>query len=283
MDQSPPRGRERRSPTPGAARKREAIRRLKQALAEGALELHYQPIVSPGGGQAAAVEALLKWRRQEPNAPALTDLIWSAERSPVIFKLENWILDVAFRVAAEWRRPAVRGPRVNVNVSAREFPRADLVRRLSRLLEGAGLGPGDVSLEITETSAMHDLEEVAGQLGRLRDMGVELWLDDFGTGHSSLEWLSHFPLDGLKMAATFVKRLAGEARCRTIARHVIGLAHDLGLRVVAEGVETPEQRELLAAGGCDLMQGFLFHPPLPARELGAALAQTPPAGVRSPA
>jgi EAL domain-containing protein (putative c-di-GMP-specific phosphodiesterase class I) len=155
------------------------------------------------------------------------------------------------------------------------------MRRLSRIMRSCHVAPAEIALEITETSAMGALEEVADRLRGLRDLGVSLWLDDFGTGHSSLEWLSHFPLDGVKIAGTFVSRLPGNRRAEVIAAHIIGLAHELGLRVIAEGVENEEQRALLLRQGCDLLQGFLHHPPLHAGELRAALAAAPPPGVLS--
>jgi EAL domain-containing protein (putative c-di-GMP-specific phosphodiesterase class I) len=127
-----------------------------------------------------------------------------------------------------------------------------------------------MALEITETSRMDDFAAVSAQLDRLLAMGVELWLDDFGTGHSSLEWLSRLPVHGVKLAPTFACRL-DEDRCRTIVSRVVEMAHDLGLRVVAEGVETEAQRDFLAGRGCDLLQGFLFDRPLPADGLPAAL------------
>ena len=205
----------------------------------------------------------------------LTDLIWAAERSPVIFKLENWILDRSFQAAAAWEKAGLPDVRVNVNLSAREFPRADLVGRVTRWLAAARLDPSGVGLEITETSSMQSFEAVAEQIEELIDKGMELWLDDFGTGHSSLEWLSHLPLHGVKIPSTFVERLHDEKRCRAIAAGVIALAHDLGLKVIAEGVETGEQRDFLAERGCDFFQGFLFYAALPAARLPSALAGEP--------
>ena len=267
-----PAGRERRSPTPAAARKRTAIRHLKTAVAEDRLHLLYQPVVSARDSRVERVEALLRWRKPKKEREALTDLIWAAERSPVIFKLENWILDQSFQAASRWKKAGLSGVRVNVNLSAREFPRADLVGRVTRRLDGSLLGPGDVGLEITETSSMRRFDAVAEQIDRLVDEGIELWLDDFGTGHSSLEWLSHLPLHGLKIAGTFVERLQAEKRCQAIVARVIDLAHDLGLKVIAEGVENEAQRDFLAARGCDYFQGFLFYPALPAARLPSALA-----------
>jgi EAL domain-containing protein (putative c-di-GMP-specific phosphodiesterase class I) len=263
---------ERRSPVPGAMRKREAIGELKAALEHQRLLLHYQPIVSARDSRVARVEALLRWRTPQGEDDNIEELIWSAERSPVIFKLENRILQEACRDAASWHKDGLHGVRVNVNLSAREFPRADLVRRVTRRLESCGVAPSGLGLEITETSSMRDFAAVAEQIQRLIDMGIELWLDDFGTGHSSLEWLSHLPLHGVKIPGTFVKRLFTEKRCQPIVIRVIELAHDLGLKVIAEGVETEAQRDDLTRRGCDLFQGFLFHAPIPAAELTRALA-----------
>ena len=145
---------------------------------------------------------------------------------------------------------------------AREFPRADLVGRVTRRFASAGLDPSVVGLEITETSSMHEFAAVGEQIQRLIDMGIELWLDDFGTGHSSLEWLSHLPLHG-------------ETPCQSIVTRVIEMAHDLGLRVAAEEIETREQRDWLTDRGCDLLQGFFFYAAMPAEELPGALAGAP--------
>jgi EAL domain-containing protein (putative c-di-GMP-specific phosphodiesterase class I) len=268
---SAPTSQERRSPTPAAARKRESIRELKSGMAEDRLRLLYQPVVNASDARVERVEALLRWRNPKSEEATLTDLIWSAERSPVIFKLENWILDQSFRDAAGWKQAGLDGVRVNVNLSAREFPRADLVGRVARRLRSARLPAAAVGLEITETSSMRRFDEVAEQIDRLMETGLELWLDDFGTGHSSLEWLSHLPLHGVKIPGTFVERLHVETRCQSIAARVIDLAHDLGLKVIAEGVETPAQRDFLAERGCDLFQGFLYFAPMPADELASVL------------
>lgn len=269
-----PAGAERRSPTPAAVHKREAIRRLKEAMAAERFVLHYQPVVDARDGRVASVEALLRWRTPDREQDSITELIEAVEQSPVIFKLENWTLGEALRAARAWQDTGFDGVRVGVNLSAREFPRANLVRRVQQQLSAAGLAPSALALEITESSRMRDFDAAADRLEKLAAMGIELWLDDFGTGHSSLEWLSRLPTHGLKIPAQFVERL-GDPRCQAIVRRVAELAHDLGLRVIAEGVETEEQRDRLAASGCDLFQGFLFYPPMPAEALAAALAPSP--------
>ncbi|HEV7499496.1 MAG TPA: EAL domain-containing protein, partial [Vicinamibacteria bacterium] len=220
------------------------------------------------------VEALLRWGNPGAEDDDITNLLLHAERSPVIFKIENWTLAEGFRAAAAWKEAGLAGLRVSVNLSAREFLRADLVRRVRRQITGAGLAPGDVGLEITETSRMFEFAAVADQLERLSEMGIEMWLDDFGTGHSSLEWLIRLPVHGVKIPGAFVEKLFTEKRCPIIVGRVIDLAHDLGLEVIAEGVETAEQRDFLAARGCDIIQGFLFYAALPAADLPAALART---------
>jgi EAL domain-containing protein (putative c-di-GMP-specific phosphodiesterase class I) len=268
---------ERRSPTPAAVHKRDAIRRLKEAMAEDRFVLHYQPIVDAHDGRAVSAEALLRWRDSGEDHDAIAELLQSVERSPVIFRLENWALDQALQAARAWLDAGVR-LRVGVNLSAREFPRADLSGRIRYRLSASGLPPSALALEVTESSAISDFGAAADRLERLAAMGIELWLDDFGTGHSSLEWLSRLPTHGLKIPGTFVKRLFTEPRCQVIVRRAIEMAHDLGLRVVAEEVETPRQRDYLATCGCDLFQGFLFHGALPAGELPRALggAVAPP-------
>jgi EAL domain-containing protein (putative c-di-GMP-specific phosphodiesterase class I) len=263
---------ERRSPTPAAGRKREAIRRLKAAMQDGRVVLHYQPIVDVRDGRVAYAEALLRWRDPESEQHELEHLIKSAERSPVIFKLEHWTLGVGFRAAADWRRGGAQGARVNVNLSAREFVRPGLAGRVGRQLRAAGLDPRGAALEVTETSAIEAFDVVAGHLDQLIATGIEVWLDDFGTRNSSLEWLSRLPVHGVKIAGTFVERLATDERCRVIVGRVIELAHDLGLRVAAEEVETEEQRLFLAERGCDLLQGFLLHAAMPSEDMGRLLA-----------
>jgi EAL domain-containing protein (putative c-di-GMP-specific phosphodiesterase class I) len=266
---------ERRSPTPGAARKREALSHLKAAMREGRLQLHYQPIVRAADSAVANVEALLRWRTPESESHELAELIKAAERSPVIFKLEHWTLGEALRAAAAWPGVRAGGARLNVNLSAREFVRPGLAGRVGRLLRASHLDSRALAIEVTETSAIHEFDLVAEHLDQLIAMGIELWLDDFGTVYSSLDWLSHLPLHGVKIAATFVKRIPAQKPCRLIVARVVEMAHDLGLRVAAEGVESAEQRDLLVEMGCDLLQGFLFHAAMAAEELPQALAGKP--------
>jgi EAL domain-containing protein (putative c-di-GMP-specific phosphodiesterase class I) len=201
----------------------------------------------------------------------LPGLVKAAERSPVIFPLERWAITRCGEDVGRW--PAtLRDLRINVNVSAREFDHGGLASGLGRLVRRSGLEPARVSLEITETSALRDPEAVAGLLDGLKGQGFEVWLDDFGTGHSSLAWLRLLPIDGLKIPAEFVLDVHARPRVATITSAVIRLAHDLGLRVVGEGVETQADLEWLNARACDQVQGFLLYPPMAAEDLAARLA-----------
>lgn len=270
-------GTERRSPRADQMRKRESVRRLKQALAEQRLALRYQPIFRAHDLAPVAAEALLRWRSPEAEADDLGDLLEAAERSPVIFALENWAMEVCFRDAAAWQAGPLPNLRVNLNLSAREFQRPDLLVRVRDARERHGLDPAKLTLEITETSAIGAPEDVAPLLERLRETRLQLWLDDFGTGHSSLAWLSWFPIDGVKIPGLFVSRLPGDDRCAVITSAVVQMAHRLGLRVTAEGIETDEQMSYLKELGCDDLQGFLLAGPLSPEELVARLgpAETP--------
>jgi EAL domain-containing protein (putative c-di-GMP-specific phosphodiesterase class I) len=263
---------DRRSPQAHKVRQRESIRRLKLALAENRLVLDYQPIFQARNGKPVAAEALLRWRYPDQEAEVLGDLLQAAEDSPVIFTLETWAMHVCFRDAASWQSGPLPDVRVNLNLSAREFRREDLADRLTQAMEESRVDPGRVTLEITETSAIGAPEEVAPLLTGLKDLRLQLWLDDFGTGHSSLAWLSWFPIDGVKIPGLFVSRLPADDRCAVIVMAIIEMAHRLGLRVTAEGIENDEQLSYLKEHGCDDLQGFRLAEPLSPGELVARLA-----------
>ena len=262
---------DRRAQKPAALKKRECIRRLKDAMTEDRLALHYQPIVDLSTRRPVSAEALLRWRRPDEEGDTPTDLAAAAEHSPVIFALERWTLERCCGEAASWQQGVLSDLRVNLNLSAREFERARLPRILRMQFERAGLDPRRVTLEVTESSAIHHLDDVARTLEEIKGLGVELWLDDFGTGHSSLLWLSRFPIDGVKIPSDFIVDIPGQERAGVITATVMDLAHRLGLRVVAEGVERDDQVEFLLRHGCDQVQGFLFFGAMPAEELAASL------------
>ena len=178
-----------------------------------------------------------------------------------MFRLDSWMMQQACRDAAAWR-----DVRLNVNLSPREFEEGSIVARLKKL--------GDITklnLEIIESSYIRKPEEIGPVLDEIRALGVQIWLDDFGTGHSSLSHLLHFDLDGVKIPSTFVKGVAGSKRSRAITKGIIDLAHDLGLQVIAEGVERDEQVAALRDLRCEYIQGFFFSRPMAAEQLGDVL------------
>ena len=184
----------------------------------------------------------------------------------------EWVLRQACRAASAWTREGCSGVAVAINISARQFQRPGLARLVREVLAETALDPAALELEITEGSAMHDLEHTVHTLRDLKDLGVALAIDDFGTGFSSLSYLSRFPLDRLKLDQSFVRGLGVDQSAEAIAAAVLTLGHSLGLRVIAEGVETPDQLRILRALGCDEMQGFLFSKPLSLEDFAGCLA-----------
>lgn len=244
---------------------------LARALERGELLLHYQPQVDARTGRVAAVEALLRWNHPERGliSPAL--FIPAAERTGLIVPIGDWVLRVACLQSRAWLSAGLAPVRMAVNLSARQFADAELARRVERALDDAGLEPPDLELEITESMMAVDPDAAARVLRDLRSSGVRLMIDDFGTGYSSLASLKRFPVDGLKLDRAFVQHLPQDRHDATIARAVVAIAHDLEMDLVAEGVETAEQRAFLAGLGYGLLQGYLTGAPMPAERLPAML------------
>lgn len=230
---------------------------------EHRLLLVYQPIHDARTGAIEAVEALLRQRRHDGEIREASIITEAAEESggAELFALDSMLVRRAYAEAAHW--PA----RLHINLSPKEFEEGHVYERLGSLLTSCGVDTTKVTLEITETSYIKDPESTMGVLAAIKDLGMELWLDDFGTGHSSLTHLQHFPVDGLKLSGEFVRPLPDDTRAAAIVRALIGLAKDLGLRVVAEEVESRAQLDFLLDLGCDWIQGFLFSKPMPATKL----------------
>jgi EAL domain-containing protein (putative c-di-GMP-specific phosphodiesterase class I) len=190
----------------------------------------------------------------------------------------------ALRDAAKWQHMGIRDVRINVNLSAREFQEGDVSKRLKKLVTGYGAATDQINIEITETSVIDQPKRITRAIDGLRALGVQLWLDDFGTGHSSISHLMHFRLDGVKVPGTFISELAASRRCRAITRSIIDLAHDLHMQVTAEGVEHRDQLAFLREAGCDFIQGFLFSKPMPIEDfidlITQSSAASPPRGSR---
>ena len=244
---------------------------LRQALAARGLALHYQPKMHLDDSGCAGVEALVRWRD-----PVLGDVppdrfIALAEECGLIGAIDAWVLETACAQLAAWQREDVPVPSVSVNVSPLRFHCDDVPAHVRRLLSLHGLKPCALMLEVTERVMLSDDERTRVDLRTLHEMGVRLSVDDFGTGYSSLGYLKRLPVSELKLDKSFVNDLEHEASDRALADAVIGIGQALGLQVVAEGVETPGQRDLLARAGCDIAQGFLYTRALPAAELVAWL------------
>jgi diguanylate cyclase (GGDEF)-like protein len=247
----------------------------------GRFHLLYQPKVDLRTGRVFGVEALIRWRHPEHGVVPPVRFIGLAEESGLIVGLGEWVVRTACRQAQLWRAAGLDPLTVSVNVSARQFEEKRLVERIAGALRDSGLPPSALDLEVTESLLMRDLNQAVERMRELKEMGVTLSIDDFGTGYSSLSALKSFPISTLKIDKSFVRDLASSSDDQAIALAVISLGHRLHLRVIAEGVETAEQRDFLRAHDCDEMQGYLFSPPVPAERITELLQaqQRQPRGV----
>ncbi|HEX5801761.1 MAG TPA: bifunctional diguanylate cyclase/phosphodiesterase [Azospira sp.] len=252
--------------TAAATERMELERDLRGALADGQYELHYQPQICARNGRLCGVEALIRWRHPELGLIPPAKFIPIAEETGVIEEIGAWVLREACRQKAEWRRAGFLDLRVAVNLSAYQLRSPALLAEVRMAMAAHGIGPGELELEVTESTAMEDPERAIGQLKALRDMGIELAIDDFGTGYSSLAYLKLLPIHTLKLDRAFVRDIETDENDAAISAATLALAHNLGLKVVAEGVETEAQREFLSRHNCDLLQGYLFGRPAPAAQ-----------------
>ncbi|MGE5241543.1 MAG: putative bifunctional diguanylate cyclase/phosphodiesterase [Bacteroidota bacterium] len=244
---------------------------LRHAEEHGELRLHYQPQVDIASGRVTGAEALLRWEHPAHGLMPPAQFLPLAEESGLIVSLGDWALRTACAQAAAADTPETRELTVAVNITARQFTLPNLSRRVAEILRITGLAPARLELEITETVAMQDAARTIETLAELKRLGVRLAVDDFGTGFSSLAYLRRFPLDKLKIDQSFVRGLPDENDA-AITRAVIALGRSLKLRVIAEGVQTREQLEVLREQGCDAYQGDLFSRPLPTKEFAELLA-----------
>jgi diguanylate cyclase (GGDEF)-like protein/PAS domain S-box-containing protein len=242
--------------------------KLRRALENEELSLHYQPIVAVDTGAVQGFEALLRWLPSGSDSIPPSSFIPIAEQSGLIVPVSVWVLKTACREAARWQEdyPAEPPLYVSINVSAKHFAYAGFIGHVKDALEESALDPGCVTIELTESVAMNDVAENGETMSQLRALGVKVSIDDFGTGYSSLSYLRRFPVDTLKIDQSFVKTM--DAENYAIVKTIIGLAHNLDLKVVAEGVETIDQRQLLALAGCPFAQGHFFAEPMQSREIG---------------
>ncbi|MCK6389611.1 MAG: EAL domain-containing protein [Azonexus sp.] len=237
-------------------------RKLRHAITRNELALCFQPQFRANGSQPTGVEALLRWHHPTDGMISPDRFIPVAEETGLIVNIGEWVLRQACIEMKQWIDAGLKPLRVAVNVSARQLRRRDFCETVAGALAESGLPPELLELEITESSVMENPQDAIQILESLGRMGVTLAIDDFGTGYSSLAYLKLFPIDHLKIDRSFVRDIELDLNDRAIAFGTIALAHSLGLRVIAEGVETPEQLDLLSTHGCDEVQGYLFSKPL---------------------
>ena len=238
---------------------------LRVAVEQAQLEVHYQPILRTPTGETAGLEALVRWQHPKHGCISPADFIPLAEETGLIADIDRWVLRQACKQVVLWGAEIFGqgGLTVSVNVSSRHFVRTDFVDYVGSVLLETGLQPGQLKLELTESVFMSLSEPVDAALNGLRALGVQLHIDDFGTGYSSLSYLQRLSANTLKIDRSFVNKMVTYPASAELVRTIIGMAHNLGMQVVAEGVETEEQLRQLAAWGCEYVQGYLFARPLP--------------------
>jgi diguanylate cyclase (GGDEF)-like protein len=247
---------------------------LRRAFESSQLEVYYQPQYDAQSLRLAGAEALLRWFHPRRGQISTSDFIAVAEETGLIGDIGRWTLQKVCRDLQEWRAAALPVPSVALNVSGRDFLRKDVLLRVSQVVEEAHLPASLFELELTEGVLMQDVDGGQRSLRALKEFGFALAIDDFGTGYCSLSYLKRFPLDTLKIDRAFVNDISVDAENAAIVRAIIGLGHNLSLKLVAEGVETLEQLQFLRAEGCDLIQGFLMSRAIPAAAFADLLRGT---------
>ncbi|HVJ02236.1 MAG TPA: EAL domain-containing protein, partial [Sphingomonas sp.] len=237
------------------------------ACARGELEIYYQPQTSLRNGEITGLECLLRWNHPREGLVAPVVFIPLLEERGLMVEVGHWVLHQACRQNAEWQAQGLPPVRVAVNLSAQQFYRGDIVASVRDALEASGLDASWLELELTESLTLDDSESTIRIMQELKELGVALSLDDFGTGWSSLSYLRRFPLDRIKIDRTFIRDMGSHHGTAAIVESILNLAFTLGMDCIAEGVETPEQRESLVRRNCPSMQGFLFSEPVTAASI----------------
>jgi diguanylate cyclase (GGDEF)-like protein len=240
---------------------------LRQALERGQLFLVYQPQLDMETGRAVGLEALLRWRHPERGLVPPDRFIPVAEETGQIEVVGEWVLESVCRQIAAWISVGLEPPRISVNLSPRQLRKVSLPEWIQQLLTKYNLEPQCLTLEFTEHALLENVDYVLTMVAQLKSLGLHLSLDDFGTGYSSLSYLKRYALDEIKIDRSFVDGIASEPHDRAIASAIIAMADAMDMRVVAEGVETEEQKKALLASGCAIAQGYLFSHPLPVGEV----------------
>ncbi|PYQ06418.1 MAG: hypothetical protein DMF83_12360 [Acidobacteria bacterium] len=261
-------------------RSRAITRLLPNALARGEFQLHYQPLVEDSAVRVSAAEALLRWQSPELGAVSPSEFVPLAEEAALMVGIGSWVLRTAWRQVKAWQEQGLPPTRIAVNVSLCQLVRGDLAQLVREVLDETGIDPSLLELELSERGVLRNDPDILRQLRAIRALGVRLAIDDFGTGNSAVAYLKQFPIDVLKIDQSFVRGVSSSSEDAAITSATIAMARQLGLRVVAEGVEETGQRDFLRRNGCSEYQGFLFSPAVPPeayaemlrRGLGAGLA-----------
>jgi EAL domain-containing protein (putative c-di-GMP-specific phosphodiesterase class I) len=235
---------------------------LRQALLKNELEVYYQPLVDVKSNKVVAVEALLRWHHPIHGMVAPGDFIQMAEETGLIVPIGEWVLSTACKQILEWPNLGVA-----VNLSPIQFKNRDFVETVKNVLVATGLDPHRLELEITESILITDPEAALRTLTALKNIGIKISMDDFGTGFSSLGYLNSFPFDKIKIDRSFISTISDEEKSTAIVKSVISLGRSLSMKTTAEGVETADQASFLKKEGCTQLQGFFFSRPIPASEL----------------
>jgi diguanylate cyclase (GGDEF)-like protein/PAS domain S-box-containing protein len=246
---------------------------LREAIAKGQFVLHYQPQIALKSGRVTGAEALLRWQRPGHGLVGPREFLARAEENGLIIPINEWVLREACCQAKSWQRRGHPPIRVSVNLSSIQFFKRSVPLLVTKVLADTGLDPWLLDLELTESIVMHDAEAVAKDLQQLRDLGVGISIDDFGTRYSSFTYIKHFSVDRLKIDQCFIRDLTTNPSDAAIVRAIVSLGHSLDLEVVAEGVESAEQLALLRAEGCDEVQGYYFAQPMRAEDLIAFVSE----------
>jgi EAL domain-containing protein (putative c-di-GMP-specific phosphodiesterase class I)/CheY-like chemotaxis protein len=237
---------------------------LRTALERDEFELFYQPKIDIATGKISGAEALLRWRHAERGLIPPNDFISILEETGLMLSVGTWVLKTACEQMQAWTQAGLRIPHLSINVSPRQFQQPDFAAHAAGVIIASGVDARHIELEITESMLMVDPEHAAHELKKLQLLGVEISVDDFGTGYSSLSYLKRFPLNTLKIDIAFIRDCCTDADSAAITLAIINLAHNLRLKVVAEGVETEPQFNFLSRHGCDQLQGYLFSRPIEA-------------------
>jgi diguanylate cyclase (GGDEF)-like protein len=253
---------------------------LRSALERDCFLLNYQPQIDLDGGALCGVEALLRWSDTERGSVGPTEFIPIAEETGLIHPIGEWVLRTACREGVQWQEGPGRGLKIGVNVSTRQLADPSFALVVARALRDSGLEPTRLELEITESSVLQERGVTLSTVRRIQDLGVRIAIDDFGTGYSALSALKHLPVSTIKLDRSFVRDIPNRGPDMTITGGLIGIARELDVQVVAEGVENRNQRDVLFERGCTRMQGFLFGRPIPAAELESELARRLPSWTR---